>query len=1045
MGSSSNGDACGGYRLSRAQSSVGTPSPKATTDAFDARVDALMANMTAADRVGQLFLITFQGNDISFDSDIAELIYGYRVGGVVISPRNGNFTNEKNADTPKDVATLTNQLQALAYGILLPADRALQPLSQKGFSFANMISMEKMTNVPPINVPLFIGVEQAGNDLPYTALRRGFTPLPSEMALGATWDPELTNKVGQIVGRELHAVGVNMLLGPNLDVLALPRPDQVGSLGLQSFGGDPYWVSQLGRAYIAGVHTGSEDRVATVASHFPGAGDTDRMPDEEVATVQRSLPELEHVTLPPFESVTRRPSIILSPDGGDPASTDAMMSSHLRYSGFQGNSLGRNTPISLAPELETVLEQEGFADWRAQGGLMVSNALGVPAIRLYYSPTLSDFPYRRAALDAFTAGHDVLYLDRFSLDDKWETEKQNIKETIGFFQERYIKDPEFASQVDTAVRRILRMKLRLYSPTAGQPAQGQNGTATPLSAKSAPTPTLMLSQSPQIPLANVLVRATDLNVLQGDSHTNALATVGQVARESLTILSPDPSSSSDMVSVVPQAGDHVLIVTESRLVQECSQCVAEASVGPDELANIIEQLYGPSATGQLKKDQLVSLTFADLAQLLTAERKQAATPAPSPTPSTPTPTTVPAPTAQPDTGANPVLGDTAEPGSISNVDKNTKNSMLIDQANWIIFAMLDVDTQNYPNSDVVKQFLRQHGDQLASKHIIVLALHAPYFLDATEISKLNGYYGVYGKTQPFLESAIRALFRAYTPVGAPPVSVPGTRFGSLADRLKPDLARQIDMQILDADGQPIVDQNTAGGAPLPGIDAGKVIRVQVGPVYDLNGKTVRDGTQVDFQLAYEGDESAPRIESATTHAGVATRDLMLDRGGVVHVEATIGDATAGEPIAINVQGAATNASAVATVGTDTTPVIASASLATNTSLSSSVALLAPNAGSQPVAEDSTRVNIATLMIALLTMLATTGLLLIVQVHVLPRQTLVHSLLWAINCGLGAYILYGLGLMPGAAWLQSSLRVWGVAIVVFIGMLLPLLWLQLRME
>jgi hypothetical protein len=84
-----------------------------------------------------------------------------------------------------------------------------------------------------------------------------------------------------------------------------------------------------------------------------------------------------------------------------------------------------------------------------------------------------------------------------------------------------------------------------------------------------------------------------------------------------------------------------------------------------------------------------------------------------------------------------------------------------------------------------------------------------------------------------------------------------------------------------------------------------------------------------------------------------------------------------------------------------------------------------------------------LVVALMTMLATISLLLVVQVRVLPRQTLVHSMLWAVNCGLAAYILYGLGLLPGGGWLQGSLRVWGVGLVVFIAMLLPLVWLQLR--
>ncbi len=98
--------------------------------------------------------------------------------------------------------------------------------------------------------------------------------------------------------------------------------------------------------------------------------------------------------------------------------------------------------------------------------------------------------------------------------------------------------------------------------------------------------------------------------------------------------------------------------------------------------------------------------------------------------------------------------------------------------------------------------------------------------------------------------------------------------------------------------------------------------------------------------------------------------------------------------------------------------------------------------SQPT--DEAPLTLISLIVALLTMMATISLLLIVQVRVLPRQTLVHSMLWAVNCGLGAYILYGLGLLPGGNWLQGSLRVWGTGLVVFIGMLLPLVWLQLRM-
>ena len=72
--------------------------------------------MAPEDRVGQLFIVNFDGNEVTAESDITQLILSMRVGGVVISPRNMNFSNEKGVDTPHEVATLANQLQGVAYG-----------------------------------------------------------------------------------------------------------------------------------------------------------------------------------------------------------------------------------------------------------------------------------------------------------------------------------------------------------------------------------------------------------------------------------------------------------------------------------------------------------------------------------------------------------------------------------------------------------------------------------------------------------------------------------------------------------------------------------------------------------------------------------------------------------------------------------------------------------------------------------------------------------------------------------------------------------------
>lgn len=1004
--------------------------------ALGAQIDALVAAMSPAERVGQLFVITFDGNTVGPESDIAQLIYQYHVGGIVLSPKTRNFSNAKGEDTPQQVARLINQLQATAYGYLLPAATALNPVAPDAWPPTGTVSLQSQLGEPPLNLPLLIAVEQAGDDLPVTALRRGFTPLPTQMALGATWDTDLTRKVGQIVGRELRAVGVNMILGPNLDVVEQPRTDSVGALGAQSFGGDPYWVSLLGHAYIRGIHEGSVGRVATIVRHFPGQGDIDRLPDQEVATVQKTLPELRSVAIEPFFNVTRQTSTILS-STGDPGAADGMMSSHTRYSALQGTTPGRAGPLSLAPELNMIVNQGEFKDWHAGGGLLMSDALGVTAVRRYYDASLKLFPHRRVALDAFTAGHDLLYLSEAQAGLDWPTQKQHIIETIKFFQARYASDPDFTTHVDEALRRILQLKLRLY-------ASGNLANATPSTNSSQATTWPLIANNPLIPLSTVLVHEADLNILNEDNRKDASKIMEQVARESITILSPDASQLSDALPTAPGEADKLLIFSDSRLVRECDRCTIEAALGPDAMAKIIETWYGSNATGQLHTNQVVSRTFADLAELLNTT-SQNATPSASATLAL-TPTATSPVTSTREIATDDRVGEDVEP-SVPDLDKNAKTEGLINDSNWLIFAMLDVDPTQQTNSDIVKQFLHERSEQLAGKHVIVFALNAPYFLDATEISKLTAYFGVYSKTQPFLESAVRALFRSYPPTGAPPVDVPGTRFGSLTERLKPDPSRSLELHVMLADQE--VAPSGANETQRV-LNAGDTIRLRVGPVLDYNGQPVHDDTLVNFQVKYQSEPTALIIEPVATRNGMAVRDILLERPGGLLLSASSEAAATSKTLMINIQGKALENT---TAPSQTVVAVASPSVVTTPTLTGPPALsptvAPPNPNETPAAvepiNNTQRVNLITLVIALLTIVITLSLLLIVQIWILPRHTLVRSMLWATIFGLLAYILYGIGAIPGSNQLRDSLHNLGPVVVVFIAMLLPLLWLQLRTE
>ena len=176
-------------------------------------------------------------------------------------------------------------------------------------------------------------------------------------------------------------------------------------------------------------------------------------------------------------------------------------------------------------------------------------------------------------------------------------------------------------------------------------------------------------------------------------------------------------------------------------------------MGPDALKNIIIDLHGPGATDQISEDQIRSFTFAELTTLLEPVEVEAdtdaatadATSTPDEAADAATPTIAPeSDSSAVDDAEAEALEETEEP-----LDPRTRLDRHIQDADWLIFVILNVDPAASAESDAIKQFLRVRSEQLVDKRVVVLALDAPYFLDATEISNLSAYFGVYSRSQPF--------------------------------------------------------------------------------------------------------------------------------------------------------------------------------------------------------------------------------------------------------------------------------------------------------
>jgi beta-N-acetylhexosaminidase len=279
----------------------------------DAAIDELVDRMTAEQKVGQLLIVGFEGKTVN--KTVKAHISQRFVGGVILFDRN--------IQSPRQVARLTNELQQLA-------------------------------RETPHQIPLLIGTDQEGGGI--IRMKKGATVLPGNMALGATGSTELAERAGKITATELAAVGMNLNFAPVMDVNSNPHNPVIGR---RSFGESPELVSRLGAAYIQGLQ---RHGVLATAKHFPGHGDTTVDSHTDLPTVNHKLERIHAVELKPFRAAI---------DAG----VAAIMTAHIRYT-----TLDASCPATLSPKVLTQL----LRDELKFDGIIITDDMAMKAIDARY-------------------------------------------------------------------------------------------------------------------------------------------------------------------------------------------------------------------------------------------------------------------------------------------------------------------------------------------------------------------------------------------------------------------------------------------------------------------------------------------------------------------------------------------------------------------------------------------------------------------------------------------------------------------------------------
>lgn len=340
--------------------------PEVLTDvtrAAELWADSVLAGMSVEERVGQLFLpATFTVADEQTVQRLLRYVADDKIGGVVF--------------LKGDTASMRALTQRL--------NRASR-------------------------IPLFLAIDAEWG----LGMRLSDAPsYPHNSRLSGSTDQQMYD-YGFRVGRDASRMGLNMVLGPVLDVASSGQ----SVMSDRSFGSDPAVVSSLGCSYARGLRDAG---IVPVAKHFPGHGATTTDSHRALPVVSRTKAELETIDLRPFRDYVE-------------LEFPALMAGHVAMPALSGDSL----PASVSRRLLTDLLREhmGFR------GLIITDAMNMGA--------LSD---DRVYLRSVKAGADLILVP----EDTRRAEQELIEA---------LRTGELSSaEINDRARRILLYKYLLLNP-----------------------------------------------------------------------------------------------------------------------------------------------------------------------------------------------------------------------------------------------------------------------------------------------------------------------------------------------------------------------------------------------------------------------------------------------------------------------------------------------------------------------------------------------------------------------------------------------------
>ena len=401
-----------------AGSACASPQPPAGTDATNepSSLEDLMASMTLEQKIAQMIMPairTWEGEeanvyDLGSVPELAEALRKHQYGGIILFGQNVKDSEQ--------TVRLVSDLQA------------------------NNAQSDDAKAVGTI--PYLIAADQEGGSVARIAMGTRGTGSMAIGATGAEQGYQNARDTGTVFGLELAALGINVNLGPCVDVITDPA-----DLGMSTrvFSDDPQTVLDLSQGFADGV---AKSRVITCFKHFPGAGDGSDYP----TAIYLTLEELRAGGLIPYASVIENGAdMVMVAATTFPAFDDEQVLADGKTKGFY--------PATMSPKIVTELlrEELGF------DGVVMTDALEMD--QFFEEPETGDkiLPGEKYSVETgiiiaekcIEAGCDILLIPT---DIKNRESVQWYEDYIAGIAAKVADGTIDEGRIDESVRRILAVK-----------------------------------------------------------------------------------------------------------------------------------------------------------------------------------------------------------------------------------------------------------------------------------------------------------------------------------------------------------------------------------------------------------------------------------------------------------------------------------------------------------------------------------------------------------------------------------------------------------